>query len=349
MIQKIKSLSYDLQITVDSLLRKIKYEHDYKICTEDIVKEFFFKISSIKKIAIEELIKDKQHTSEKLENFINHYENVTLKSWSINFFNMLEKTQPTINNDFIQKINDLLNCEIQYIFKNVQAIVSSDLKLNCILISHNSCCELCNFFSKENYNNENIESFFLNDDCDSYLKLNEQFLETENLICNGIKIYNVPKKLKKSISTFYSLTQSNFNKIIKNTVKIKFFNDIDELNIDNIDNFKIFKNDIEYIYDKQCYYIKFNLSTYKYYLLRSLLEVKEIPNCVKDLYYKKIQRNNEIFRHKKFINYLAEQNSEDYFIESCICYILDKELLRNIDNDTFIMIDEKLFEQHGVI
>lgn|SRR5574344_660358 len=280
-------------------------------------------------------------SSAKLEEFIRQQESF-LNNWTKDCYNMLEKTSTLKINqqEFIKEFNGIVIGELQYMFKNVQLIVAKELAVNFDFIVHDSACDICKFLLN-NKAYDKLEEHFLNDECDSYIELRNDFFETTNLISDDVKIYDVPVRMKKSIATFYKLLLLKFNDKIKKGVKIRFVNAfvLKNKKYENISDILNFCFDEE----KNEYLIKFDFNTYRQYLLKAILNIKTIPEKISNLYYYKTSKD-VIFPDDRFITYLAGQNEENYFVESCVLYILHPNLLYELDNKVFPIIKD-YFEQ----
>ena len=122
-----------------------------------------------------------------------------------------------------------------------------------------------------------------------------------------------------------------YSRYIKDKIKIKF---VQEFNLDN--KYKDITDLIEYLYnnDENMYLIKFDIKTFRYYILKSLLSLETIPDEVKNNYYDKLHKD-VIFSKDKFINYLAGQSPEYYYVETFIAYILSPDKLKQLDKKMF--------------
>ena len=86
--------------------------------------------------------------------------------------------------------------------------------------------------------------------------------------------------------------------------------------------------------NENIYYIKFDIKSFQYYILKALNDLQEVPDEVKNYYYDKLHKD-VIFSKDKFINYLAGQSPEYYYVETFIAYILSPDKLKQLDKKMF--------------
>ena len=122
-----------------------------------------------------------------------------------------------------------------------------------------------------------------------------------------------------------------YSRYIKDKIKIKF---VQEFDLDK--KYKDITDLIEYLYDnnENIYYIKFDIKSFQYYILKALNDLQEVPDEVKNYYYDKLHKD-VIFSKDKFINYLAGQSPEYYYVETFIAYILSPDKLKQLDKKMF--------------
>jgi phage gp46-like protein len=89
----------------------------------------------------------------------------------------------------------------------------------------------------------------------------------------------------------------------------------------------------------------------EYIVTLSLLKDKLIANDIswwKDKYFKmqesKYIGDSAAVYAEPFINYIAEQNAESYFLESAIAYILQPKLLKDIDSTNYDKLKQSIFK-----
>lgn len=225
----------------------------------------------------------------------------------------MEKVDFSVPFDAIKQI---LERELSYIFKNCQLEHSKNVQTTFVI--NDRCCDICKFLKSTN---KNLKDHFLHDDCDSYLELKENFENTINIITHDYQFFNVPVKYKNIIESFMRFMLMRYNFLIKEKLKITYFNDPMTYNKQ--------ENTLMFIEDKKIYQ-KFDVFTYKKDLLRHLLKVEENERT-RALFYKKTKS----FSSNRFISFLAEQNSFNYLLESLIAFILDKDTLQLVDEDIY--------------
>lgn len=305
MIKQLNYISHNMEVNT----LKFILQNGYDDVIQYIIKMFNDNIENIKLVSIHSISID-INDNDKVNEFL-----LSLNSFDEfknNMTNMLEYYQSlNIDSNDLNKIIIMsINYELQYIFKNIQLIICEDCDFEYNFIVHNSSCDICKFLLK-NHMYDKLKEHFMDDVCDSYLELKNNY-EYDNLISNSIKMYNVPIKFKKSISTFYKLILFKFDKHIKKNVKIKFFYSPDELTFIK-DELKPIINMIDY--DDTCY-IKFDFNTYRELILQSILNIDdELLNKLQNIYYKEL--NN-----KSCITYISTNNVYDFCMENCIQFIL---------------------------
>jgi len=220
-----------------------------------------------------------------------------------------------VGNDACEFIDEFIKRELQYLYKNYQYVSMKDR----VFIAHDSSCNACHFAQENQYVDKD---FIKRDTCDSYFVTMDDYMETENIISGSFRVYNVPKIIKRNIISFYKILQLKFDDYIKQDVKITF------TTMENNVELSYNKNDNEYV-------INFSPINYKHYFLKAMLNNVLFTDRVKDLYYNKIQKENVIFASNKFINFLASQNAEEYYIESFVSYILYPQKLQEVDNGIY--------------
>ena len=322
----VKQISNEMRIQTQEIFNSNNDLYGKATCLMKTLQAFQ---QQIKQYAIESM--DSTYVdSHDMQKFISEYNQNLENNWVKQLYLVMERVNNQFNGEFNTAVLDALmvifNKEFSYFYKNIQYIVIKEKNLQMKFVAHDSCCNVCKFAKLNNFV---TNDFITVDDCDSYFVKQADMMLVDNLVSGNIKIYNVPVKYKRSISSFYQLLKLRFGDFLKKSIKIKF---VADFNFD--DSKKDISDLIEYCYDKETntYQIKFDEQTYKYYLVKSLLDM-DMPEKVNDLYYR--NNKNVIFKDRKFISYLAEQSAEDYFIESCIAYILSPDKLQEIDSEMY--------------
>lgn len=230
-----------------------------------------------------------------------------LKNFIKNYDISLEYIEENLD-DLHEGLSFILNNEFNYLFKNFQMIYNNKFNLNTEFVIDDSCCDICKFLV--NANND-LTEHFLHDDCNSYLRLKPDVINTINIISHRFKLKNVPIKYKHLIESFLKLMITKYDDLVKKKYLLIYFNDSQEYDLDNYILF----------YKEKIPYQKFNLLTYREDLLRHLLDIKE-NEITKNLYLK---------NKGQFINFIAEKDSHSYLRESLISYILHPEILYLVD------------------
>lgn len=256
--------------------------------------------------------------------------------WNRQMYLFLEKNCGKYSLDEIrQGLRDVINGELYNWYKMAQFQISQETGVEVNFVCHDSACKVCKCMAHNEFVDANI---LKNDVCDSYFVKSANMMETDNLISNDVKIYNVPKKFKKSISAFYKMVKLKFGDFMKSGIKIKFMSEFDYG-----DEYKDITDLIDFVYNgtENQFEIRFDPRTYQYYLLKALFfESKPTENMV-NLYYSKI-KDNVIFPKGCFISYLAEQNENEYYLESLIAYVLKPLNLRSVDKTMFDLIQREV-------
>ena len=227
-------------------------------------------------------------------------------------------------------IVDILKREIQYLYKKYQVLVIDKSLYK--FVSHETSCAACKFAMQNKYVTDKFIEF---DDCDSYF-VKDELLETVNIETDYIKLFNVPKKYYRTVLSFYNFLQFKYQNLLKSNVNIEFktCTKIDKCLDDSVE--------VRFLYNKneQQYHICFDLTTYRYYILKAILTNVLITEDVEKIYYSKLE--NDIFASNKFISFLAKQNIEEYYMESLIEYILNPDKLYEVDEEIYNYFNKEL-------
>lgn len=331
MDKAIKSISKEMQLQTQEILSS---NNDLYGKAYSLMRTVQAYQTQVKQHAIES-VNAVYKESHAMQDFLAQYNDNLENTWVNQLYLVLEKTNEQMNGvlnmQTVEALMKVFNKEFSYMYKNIQHIVIKETNVPMKFVAHQSCCNVCKFLAQ----NEFVDDGFIAiDDCDSYYIKHADMMLVDNLISQNIKIYNVPVKYKKSLSTFYKMIELKYGHMLKQSVKIKFLSEFtvgeEHQNIAEM---------IEYCYDQESqeYKIKFDEKTYRQYILKSLLKVN-IPDKVRELYYYKIGKD-VIFQDSKFISYLAEQNAENYFMESCIAYILSPQELEEIDKKMYDILE----------
>ena len=331
MEQVVKNISKDLMIQINEILNNDYLDAPLYEKAEAITQELEKNIGAISQCAIKSMDRTYDIPSKAYKDFIEQYKD-SLDEWTKEVYLVLEKINNSyheFNQQFLFSFEKIVNKEIQFLYKNLQWIIIREKNIDVEFIAHNSSCLACHFMSD---NDMTFQGDVIQDDCDSYFIKKPDTLEVDNLISNGIHIYDVPKKYKHQVASFYKMLSCKYKRFIKDKIKIKF---VQEFNLDN--KYKDITDLIEYLYDndENMYLIKFDTKTFRYYILKSLLSLETIPDEVKNNYYDKLHKD-VIFSGDKFINYLAGQSDEDYYQETFIAYVLSPDKLKQVDREMFM-------------
>ena len=121
--------------------------------------------------------------SQNINDFMQQYEEQS--TFQNELYNLLNRTN-FIDIDFIDALMKVINKELQYVYKNIQIIAATELNKTFDFAVHSSACKVCHFLQKNHMYNQ-LAHHFKNDDCDSYLLLPPNALETQNLISTKSK------------------------------------------------------------------------------------------------------------------------------------------------------------------
>lgn len=325
----IRNIAKDLILQINEILNNDYLNAPLYDKAESIKQELQHDVNVISQCAIKSVYED-YIPSNQYKDFIEKY-TLSLEDWKMEVYLVLEKINNAyheFNINFLNSFEQIVNKEIQYLYKNLQYIIIQENNLDVEFVCHDSACSVCKFVSE---NNLITKDFIKQDDCDSYFVKKVDTIETDNLISNGIHFYNVPKKYKRQVSSFYKLVSLRYSRYIKDKIKIKF---VQEFDLE--EKYKDITDLIEYLYDnnENIYYIKFDIKSFQYYILKALNDLQEVPNEVKNYYYDKLHKD-VIFSKDKFINYLAGQSPEYYYVETFIAYILSPDKLKQLDKKMF--------------
>lgn len=315
------------------------YEKSNRVCNE--IKTY---IPMIRNAAIDSMT-EVYNGSNGVKNFEDKYITTLQEDFQPKFYLMLEKIYnqyKTFNHSEIQEcIKRIIAKEFSYVYKNIQYIVAKELKLNVNFVASDSSCNVCKFVAR---NNTPTDDFICVDSCDSYFIRPAEIFDTDNLISNDIKFFNVPKKYKNSIASFYKMIKIRYPHMIKTNVKIKFITEYDLK-----DKFNDLADKIQFCFDSDSneYVIVFDEYTYRHFILRAILDNSNVDSLLQEMYYRRISKD-VIFTESKFISYLAEQNEQEFFYESAISYILNPNALFNIDVELYKWM-QSAFEREVVI
>ena len=326
-------------VLVNSYFDAPIYEKSNQVCNE--LKVY---IPMVRTAAIDSMT-DVYKSSNELKSFEENYINDLQENFKQKFYIMLEKIYnqyKTFNHVDVQEcVKNVIYKELSYVYKNVQYIVSKELNIATVFIACDSSCNVCKFVAQ---NNIPTKDFVSVDSCDSYFVRPSETFETDNLISNDIKFFNVPKKYKNSISSFYKMMKLRYPHMIKQNIKIRFITEYDLK-----DKFEDLSDKIQFCFDEysQEYVIVFDERTYKHFILKALLNNEHMDSLFHDMYYHKISKD-VIFTEAKFISYLAEQNEYEFFSESAIAYVLMPYELFKVDAKLYKWM-QSVFEKEVVI
>jgi hypothetical protein len=274
----------------------------------------------------------------------------------------------TSDKNFYEEMIEIIIAKCIRLFKFAQLFEYKNQNITKVnLISDtNISCPICQTLSKFSHDvtklMDNIE------DLHPYCKLSiepNNNLNNINFTINktNIAFLNLPINLKDNITTLITqlkiycsdlLTDKNFLIVddIKDTSDF-----IDLLNL-KYDDDKILElyNQIKdtlglFEVDDKVFISRGHLNNLRYFVVQSLLETNLMK---KDLEWWKIEYYNKQktkyigddvgLYANPFISYIAEQNYESYFLESAIYYILNPQLLKDIDPENYNQLKHTIFE-----
>jgi hypothetical protein len=226
------------------------------------------------------------------------------------------------NSNNLNDITEILKSELFYIYKNIQLYYVKKNNLEVELVSGSNACEICQFLKTGKYD---LTNHFLNDSCESYLRLKPVLNSFVNIIHPISNLYRVPVKYRRSIESF--LNTLVVKDIKTNKKQIYYFISPEEYDL---------KDDILYVQKDAKIYLRFRHMTFKEDLLRCILSVTESEES-RNLFYTLLKQNDN-GNINLFINFLAKQNSLDFLKESMIAYILTPDILRECSEETYQFI-----------
>lgn len=229
------------------------------------------------------------------------------------------------NTYIVDAVCEVVKNELQYVYKNAQIITVQDDDFEFFV--HDSACPICKFLS-HNHDKKHLKEHFAMDCCDSYLMPLQGNLNTSNLLSHNIRIYNIPNVFKNSVANLYQTLKIKYPYMIKDIIKITCLSVFDNTLPENV----CFAHDIEH----DMYYIKPTFMNYRHDFVMAFLNFeKTAPEMVKDIYYKKISKSNDIDSDNKFISFMSRQNADMYYHENCVWYALEPWRVRNSDEPIY--------------
>ena len=227
-----------------------------------------------------------------------------------------------------EAIEGIIFSELSYLYKNLQMIYAQKHNVSTDFVISSSCCDICKFLADRP---ECLAYHFAHDDCDSYLQLRPEFVETSNIISKNFIIRHVPTKYKNNIESCIKRSLIDYPMFLKHSLSLTYFQSPLEYDKDE---------DVVSFYQNNTIYQQFNLYSYQEDLLRHLVDVKENELTKKIFYSKHKLKKSSPASH--FINLLAEQNSFAYLRESLVAYILHKGDLYKKDEEIYNFLEERL-------
>lgn len=291
----------------------------------------------------------KNEFSDEELNFISNYKTIALNEFS-------EKLQQAIAECYENRKSDKILYE-----QIIEVIVRE-------------CIKIFRYAQLSEFNNNNIEEIYLITDNDCYVcSLQSKFKQNVKKLMNEIEdihpfckviyeAYLIPENILKQIDTISSklkigipnlITNYDF-KIVDNICKEEIF--INELNkkydddkikellpiIDN--NIICFKSDSKILISNN------HLNDLEYIVIKSLIEDKIMNNDLawwKNEFYDRQNYKyvgDEVAAYlKPFVNNIAEQNYESFFIESSVEYIRNSNILKQMDIDNYNHLKNDIF------
>lgn len=304
-------------------------------------------------------IQKKSFTENDIE-FIKNYKlhdlgklNDTLKSAIINCYEYR-----TSDAEFYEDIIEVIIGKCLKLFKLSQLLEYKNQNIDNInLFSNNSGCVICQTLSKFTHNVDELISNI--DNLHPYCKLTIEPINNLNYINfiidkTQIEFLNLPINLKDNINSL--ITQLKI--YCKDKITDKTFIIVDNINNEqdfntllqskySEDKIRELQSQIDntiglFEHNNKIFISKNHLIKLDYFIVKSLLKDKLMDINLewwKKEYYNKqktkyIADDIAIYTNP-FINYLAEQNYELYFLESAINYILNPQLLKDIDYNCY--------------
>lgn len=267
-----------------------------------------------------------------------------------------------------EQISEVIIDKYIKLFKHAQLIEYKNQNITKVnLISDDKVsCAICQTMSKFTYDIDKLINLI--DESHSFCKLTFEPINSNNFIDftidkTNITFLNLPNSLKENV------------KSIITTLKIycpEKMLDKNFIVVDNINNESDFIGLLQNKYDSskieelqqqikntlglfeigdKIFIGKDHLNKIDYFIVKYLLQDNLLKN---DLTWWETEYNNNKQKTKyvgdgvsiyasPFINYIAEQNHESYFLESAIYYILSPQLLKDIDLNNYNELKQKVF------
>jgi hypothetical protein len=290
------------------IYKKLQLNNDIDLFIEDLKPLLYFYIKSVTCCGIN-VVKRRL----RIKDLLNDIDKV--KNDEIEFNNDINYVKDNIN-DFEQILNYLVESLI-YVYRKSQLLEYKENSFNeIIVITDNSSCDKCKTISKQKHTVD-----YLIDNLDRscalcYIKY-DITTDINKSILNKVKFSN-----SELITDYNFILVSNIYEI----PNIKEQYSQEELDVINENFVSIQNNNDVYINNE---YTNTDYLIVKY-SIQDKLEVNE--------YW--IEKYNN---SKKYINYIAMKNAEQYFVENVIMYILQPNILKQIDNENYEKIKVDIF------
>lgn len=365
--------------SIDNELKEYYLNFANKKISDDTIKDFCENTVAIidyyiepifisgKNIVSKILNSNKSNLTEDEVIFINNYKINEINEFKNSLINGIKNCYENRkdNNDFYEQIIEIIVNKLLKLFKYAQL---SEYKNNGIievnLMSDNNSCAICKTKSNFKYNVENLMENY--DNFHSFCKLTIEPINNCNIInfkIGNLEFNNVPYNLKSIIDNtisklkiyipnmisdkkFYfvnNIFESNeFQELLKSKYTLEEINDLKNKVNNDIFVFSLENN----IYISNDSAKDLNYTIVKFLIIDMLL--KNDINWWQQEYYNKIeskQLGKEVAIYSNlFVNYIAEQDYESYFIESAIHYIINPELLKTIDEKCYNELNNNIFK-----
>jgi hypothetical protein len=249
----------------------------------------------------------------KLSNLENNIDNISIDENELN-----EEIEYVKN--CIEDFDDILNyltISLIYVYRKAQLLEYQNNNINeIVVLTDDNSCDKCKLLSKQKHNIPYLLNTLSKECSLCYIKY-DIITEINKGVLNKIKFSN------RDLITDYNFI------LVNNIYEIR---DIDkqytqeELNIINENFISIQCGDNVYINNE---YTNTDYLIVKY-SIKDKLEVNE--------YW--IEKYNN---SKKYINYIAMKNAEQYFVENVVMYILQPEVLKQLEEENYERIKTDIF------
>lgn len=286
--------------------------------------------------------------------FIKNYKNKTLTELQETLLLALTECFDLVDNKkkLINDVIEIISNKCINLFRYAQLSECINNNINQVyLVKTGNCCKVCNMKTNFKYDtNKLINSIdiFFHESCNISIKpafIDENIFKSDvDQIINNLKIY-IPHLIDEKQFIFVDdiLKNDKFNETLSLTI-----NDAKKLN--DVKN-KLEESPILYFEtDNSILVSSHNYHKLEYIVTKSILVDKLKTFNIewwKKEYSEKIKSkyiaNGIVIYSNPFINYIAEDNYESYFIESAINYIINPKMLKDIDSNNYNQLKNEVF------